>query len=435
MFKYNIFFMMVSCGYMSSWTAIGSLIPYFKAHYGADFYVKIYCAYYLPGLVVSLLQQRYDSYFDAKYGSWRSYMARMCGSFLLVACMVLVLPFLPDIPDLRICVMAVIGAFSWLMHGTACMLVAMFPPAATAYLQTGFRCPEIFTVAIVIALELESEEPTHFALVSFHVATALLLITGMIGFVGIMLGKPAQQYLAAKDQSNEASRMEIVPLVPSKRGGGGPSQRLVPSPGGQSTGADRVAALRKQLAKESGLAPGYQGAGEEDRGYIAHAIHECRVALYLTMFSSIFTAAFFAYVTSSDGNDIEQVLYFTRLFCDLLGRPLTRLPRPQGIRQPGQLMWWSVARLALAVLFFAYIVVPGFPQNDTFITFVVGIFSVGSGYLSVLAYEYAALQVRSKAAQAMAATLMNTTFQYAAFSSVLSGVAIAETGLITYDSY
>lgn len=52
------------------------------------------------------------------------------------------------------------------------------------------------------------------------------------------------------------------------------------------------------------------------------------VALIVTMWCSIFQASFFAYVDSPRGRDIEQILYFVRLFCDLLGRPLTRLPRP-----------------------------------------------------------------------------------------------------------
>ena len=53
------------------------------------------------------------------------------------------------------------------------------------------------------------------------------------------------------------------------------------------------------------------------------------VAVFIIMFCSIFQASFFVFVTSSvEGRDIEQILYFDRLFADLLGRPLTRLRRP-----------------------------------------------------------------------------------------------------------
>ena len=51
-------------------------------------------------------------------------------------------------------------------------------------------------------------------------------------------------------------------------------------------------------------------------------------ALFIVMFFSILQAPFFAYVTSPvKGRNIEQILYFVRLFSDLLGRPLTRMFR------------------------------------------------------------------------------------------------------------
>ena len=40
---------------------------------------------------------------------------------------------------------------------------------------------------------------------------------------------------------------------------------------------------------------------------IAKKVYPCRVALFFTMFGSIFTAAFFAYADSTNGIDIEQV--------------------------------------------------------------------------------------------------------------------------------
>mmetsp|Transcript_53057 Transcript_53057/g.147185 ORF Transcript_53057/g.147185 Transcript_53057/m.147185 type:complete len:276 (-) Transcript_53057:913-1740(-) len=71
--KINIFWILVSTGYMVSWTSIGSLIAYFKARQGARFYVKLYCCFYLPGLPVSLLQQKYDEKLDKMFGSANSF--------------------------------------------------------------------------------------------------------------------------------------------------------------------------------------------------------------------------------------------------------------------------------------------------------------------------------------------------------------------------
>ena len=56
-------------------------------------------------------------------------------------------------------------------------------------------------------------------------------------------------------------------------------------------------------------------------------------SLIITIWSSIFQAAFFAYIKSSSSLsssviNIEQTLYFARLLSDFIGRPLTFLPRP-----------------------------------------------------------------------------------------------------------
>jgi hypothetical protein len=60
----EIIFLFISFGYMLPWTSLGSLISYYKNTYSANFYVKLYCAYYLPGLPVALLQHRFDSYLE-----------------------------------------------------------------------------------------------------------------------------------------------------------------------------------------------------------------------------------------------------------------------------------------------------------------------------------------------------------------------------------
>ena len=70
---YPVCFFAVSFGYMCAWTSFGSLISYYKHQFGSKFYTMIYCAYYLPGLPVCLLQYKYDTFFDVKYGSQHTF--------------------------------------------------------------------------------------------------------------------------------------------------------------------------------------------------------------------------------------------------------------------------------------------------------------------------------------------------------------------------
>lgn len=55
--------------YMSLWTVVGSLISYFQKENGPDFFVKLNCAFYLPGLPVALLQMIYVSDLEVRFGS------------------------------------------------------------------------------------------------------------------------------------------------------------------------------------------------------------------------------------------------------------------------------------------------------------------------------------------------------------------------------
>ena len=120
------------------------------------------------------------------------------------------------------------------------------------------------------------------------------------------------------------------------------------------------------------------------------------------------------------------MLYFTRLFGDLFGRPFTSLPRPKCLQTGQQLATFAISRLIFSVIFFVYIFVPGIPSSDLFVIADIGIFSVSSGYLGIISYEYAARDFKSTAAKSYAATLMNTTFQISMFLAVLLGIIISE---------
>ncbi len=69
-----------------------------------------------------------------------------------------------------------------------------------------------------------------------------------------------------------------------------------------------------------------------------------------------------------------------------------------------------------------------FVRSDIFIAVFVGLFSVLSGYFTVLIYEYAAKSEASKASRAHATNILNLSFQFAAFMAVVMSVGISLTG-------
>mmetsp|Transcript_53057 Transcript_53057/g.147184 ORF Transcript_53057/g.147184 Transcript_53057/m.147184 type:complete len:344 (-) Transcript_53057:138-1169(-) len=330
--------------------------------------------------------------------------------------LLLFMPFVPDmvsiddVPNVILLCMILIGSFSWLCHGTASMLCSMFPPSSMAYMQTGFRTPEIYTVVILSILGLNSRA-SEADVVTFYWITALVVGLGLFSWLRVCRSKPAMHYFALKDESyNETDAQDQ-----SEK-----SSLLAPSYGmleDSSTGAP--------------MAEGKRPVMVEDQAYVAKIIRPCRVAIFLNIWTSIFSAAFFAYVQPAGKTDVEIILYFTRLFSDLIGRPLARCPRPWFCKNKEQIVKIAWARISLMFVFFGYIAFPGlFPRSDIFIVVVVCVFSVLSGYLAVLSYEYAAASLETKAGQSVCGTLMNSTFQMACFTAVISSVMVSESGFI-----
>ena len=190
-------FVLISFGYMLPWTSLGSLITYYKEAYSASFYVKLYCAYYLPGLPISLLQYKYDVYLDYKYGSRQTYLLRGLFSYIIMISILISLIWLRSRLALLF-LFSILGVCAWLCHGTASMLASMFPPSAIAYLQTGFRCPEIYTIIAVTILHI-GKHATIPKLNIFYVCTAVVCMLGVLSWVTVVTGETSTNYFDIKD--------------------------------------------------------------------------------------------------------------------------------------------------------------------------------------------------------------------------------------------
>lgn len=387
------FFMLMSCGYMLPWTSLGSLITYYKATYSASFYVKLYCAYYLPGLPISLLQYKYDVYLDLKYGSQRTYLFRGMISYVVMMGILISLIWLKSRIALII-LFVLLGVCGWLCHGTASMLVSMYPPSAIAYLQTGFRCPEIYTIIAVSALHL-GKSATIPNLNIFYALTSSMISIGAVSWAIVVMDKKSKDFFDIKDNRVYATDLsEAMPLLRNEKyisssnwqyeqrnkfidkvtvdsaydqqevlivdsnynsstavnkndsrmsEGGHTPEALCSDPIDSAFNAEnnfsRFSSYASPIAHTRSLLRSVERAAMQlqlrpgdmytmDDALVQKILPLC-VALFVVMWCSIFQASFFAYVTSSSkGREIEQVLYFVRLFADLIGRPLTRLPRP-----------------------------------------------------------------------------------------------------------
>ena len=196
-------FLLISFGYMLPWTSLGSLISYYKETFSANFYVKLYCAYYLPGLPVAYLQYKLDPYLDSRFGSANTYFYRGLLSFVAMIMILISLVWVRHQYMLVVLFMC-LGVSGWLCHGTASMLASMYPSSAIAWLQTGFRCPEIYTVTAVAVLDI-GKTATEYHLILFYCITSVAVSVGMMAWVFVVTTPSSKSYFENKDQRMTAS--------------------------------------------------------------------------------------------------------------------------------------------------------------------------------------------------------------------------------------
>jgi hypothetical protein len=324
-----------------------------------------------------------------------------------------------------------LGVCGWLCHGTASMLASMYPSSAIAWLQTGFRCPEIYTIVAVAALQI-GKTATSYHLVLFYCITAVVVSIGMVAWIFVVTSVSSKRYFDLKDTRMQTfDDAERKPLINAKfvRHSVNEDEDTTLSAPANGKKEKSVQILESMMIAKSWLKSQETNSTKSMRSSVYNDVLPLCFALVITMWCSIFQASFFAYVDSPVGRDIEQILYFVRLFSDLLGRPLTRLYRPSFIQTNQRLLMASMLRVVLMILFFVYLFVPSFPRSDIYVSILVGIFSVLSGYFTVLIYEFAA-RGKDGAAQTYATQLLNICFQIAAFTAVSLSVIITSTGWV-----
>lgn len=221
----------------------------------------------------------------------------------------------------------------------------------------GVRCPEIIVIIAVSVLKL-GQNATQKNLTIFYILNCMLVSVGAISWITVTTNRTSKRYFSVKDNVDEVKNLHNYQslltdetfmynnekkkritiqnnlersLLPSEKMNmiSQAIDNLESNKGGnimekKSDRNDNAISASSDNKNEVYIDKNVRNQVEEERMRLQPLI----IALFATMFFSILQASFFAYVTSPvKGRDIEQILYFDRLFSDLLGRPLTRLCR------------------------------------------------------------------------------------------------------------
>jgi hypothetical protein len=158
----HVAFILVAFGYILTWTFLGSLIKYFTAKFGAQFFVYMNVAFYIVGYPTSYCQKVYDTMYDVKYTANVTYQAR--GILCLLAmtgCVILIPPATEEESGAAVLALtAIIGVLTWAMHGIATCLASVIKYDSPTYQQIGFMLPGFYCLAFILSQNYGEETTT-----------------------------------------------------------------------------------------------------------------------------------------------------------------------------------------------------------------------------------------------------------------------------------
>lgn len=152
------------------------------------------------------------------------------------------------------------------------------------------------------------------------------------------------------------------------------------------------------------------------------------MSLFIALYCSILEASFISFVhsASGEGNGIVTVLYFVRIFSDLLGRPLTFIASYLYLDRIENIFYLALFRILLLVMFFLYVFAPLHwnMKNDAFIIILQGCISLSSGFIVVSVYDLASNLFKTEALRNKCVDDLNIAFQAASACAALTGLII-----------
>lgn len=206
MFKFHekplFLFVIVACSYNLAWTAVGSLIRYYSAKYGASFFVYLNVAFYAVGLPVTYAQRNFDTYYDTLLGSADTFLMRV---FLLLFISIGLLLCAPITEQMSMIFVAMgVGLCTWFSHGTVTNLSSIAKNGSSTYQQVGFMVPGALCIFLVMAMNLDVDDLSHLTLYRYYGIVSVMIATGVVAWAVLCKSNFISGQLRLKDDQTGA---------------------------------------------------------------------------------------------------------------------------------------------------------------------------------------------------------------------------------------
>ena len=381
-------FCFASFGYMIIWTGICSRVSYLSSKFGPIFFVWVNVAFYSTGLPIAILQKFYDSSFDGRLSSKGALSFRILIGVLGLAICALLLPFLSSF--FYILVVVFIGFFTWAVHGSVSKAAALVQYNSSIWQQVGFAFPGVVCAILLAILTTFNNVETRE--VFFYFTLSVMAMLSLLGHWYILSNQYVIDVLDAKDD-------ELYHH---------PEDFRVACNESDSVSSDNeslsVSLLSSSSEKKS------SGTGDTDFLHLT--------TVFIIIFASTMQGSFISFVVQSNNFPIREALFFTRLFADMLGRPLVAIRLPPLFDSLHALLFMACVRVILCGIFFLVVFRPII--NYSLIISMQTIISLSSGYIVTSVYQKATLLSQSQQRKYRIFARLNLSFQAACASSCLA---------------
>lgn len=386
-----VWLFIASIGSTVSYLCVLSQLEAYSNVFGADFYIGLNMSLFGPLLPVSMLQARYDGYFDSLYTLKQSLWFRgYFGYGGTILCLLLVPRFSnshsASSPTFLLLVMVGLGTASASLQGTLRQVVAG-DHEGTAVVTAGMQAAAIvvWLVQTLVASSSRKQVPTKSSIKHFYRSIVLVEVVCWVAFGRVLEKYPLQQpqpeqprpSLPMLNESLADDNLEESLGCPSllRRSSNDDNDELVV---GKETTNDDIARF---CPTEQPPPSSYRKLCQQDPS--------CFVVLLSTVASSMAVASWF-----NRFGKLSPVLFYVRLLGDLLGRPATLATQATCHR------WNATQLLAMTRLLFVpyfFLVALGrLPLHGAILTVGVGLFAASSGYIATVCYQVKASAEQTK---------------------------------------
>jgi hypothetical protein len=348
--KESALFFLSAVGCTIGWTAVLSNLVYYTDTLGVDSFLVLNLAVYAPLLPVTFAQAIWDAQFDKRFQSLRSFSFRGTVGFSVTLICLVLLPWTSQSLLFLSITSIFLGLASAVLHGTLKQMASfVYPNCARlpAAVTAGMQASALFVLVVSIASgfgRCASKE----GLKLFYFTTASILTACWLCFqILLSYSKGVLRSMQRRDSffrvSSTTNELEEPLLLTTT------------TQGGEASEEERHLQLVVGVQNNETTPPHLLTGLELSMVQLWNKTWPACFAIMITVASSMSVASWFNRVESEDLDNtaFPQVLFYTRLLADLLGRPATLLnmTRPKSIVS---LVAISVLRLGFVPVFFLY---------------------------------------------------------------------------------